>query len=178
MLDLSTNHLNLVAGDRVVVTIGGHQVNGRVTAVTIDGAWTLLDDGMEVHAVWRRLARRPKLGLHVAKLAMQLMKRYEADYADYQAECAADRANGHGAHYCEHGADRWTDYDNICGACEDGLTMSDPYQRRVRALAEAQYRDARQSEIIHLLVKADELNLSRALDSKMVVEVAVRLITV
>ena len=25
-------------------------------------------------------------------------------------------------HYCIHGTNRWTDYDNICGPCEDGYT--------------------------------------------------------
>jgi hypothetical protein len=25
--------------------------------------------------------------------------------------------------YCEHGSSRWTDYDNICGPCEDGYSV-------------------------------------------------------
>lgn len=30
---------------------------------------------------------------------------------------------GYGFPYCEHGSSLWTDYDNICGGCEDGHTV-------------------------------------------------------
>jgi hypothetical protein len=42
--------------------------------------------------------------------------------ADYALECEADRRNGHRPHYCIHGTNQWTDYDNICGGCEDSLS--------------------------------------------------------
>lgn len=48
-------------------------------------------------------------------------------FADYAADCAADRAEGHTAHYCIHGTNLWTDYDNICGGCEDGLTSYEDF---------------------------------------------------
>lgn len=51
------------------------------------------------------------------------------DYAGYLArheeDCAQDRAEGHRPHYCIHGTNQWTDYDNICGGCEDSLTVWD-----------------------------------------------------
>lgn len=34
---------------------------------------------------------------------------------------------GYAFPHCEHGSSRWTDYDNICGGCEDGF---DPTDRR------------------------------------------------
>ena len=41
---------------------------------------------------------------------------------------------------CEHGTSRWTDYDNICGRCEDGIYLSDGMVRRRFALSEARMR--------------------------------------
>ena len=40
----------------------------------------------------------------------------------YEEECERDARNGYRAHYCIHGTNQWTDYDNICGPCEDGYT--------------------------------------------------------
>lgn len=45
------------------------------------------------------------------------IKRSEAEYAE---ECESYRRQGFIPHYCQHGKDMWTDYDNICGPCEDG----------------------------------------------------------
>lgn len=41
----------------------------------------------------------------------------------YESDCASYSAQGYRAHYCIHGTDLWTDYDNICGGCEAGVTM-------------------------------------------------------
>jgi hypothetical protein len=40
---------------------------------------------------------------------------------------------GYSFPYCEHGSSRWTDYDNICGGCEDG---TDIYQLAIWAAQE------------------------------------------
>lgn len=48
---------------------------------------------------------------------------YAADKAEVEAADAFDAANGHRSHYCIHGTNQWTDYDNICGGCEDGVTL-------------------------------------------------------
>lgn len=40
-----------------------------------------------------------------------------ADYNEMLADCAK---HGYRAQYCIHGTNQWTDYDNICGYCENG----------------------------------------------------------
>lgn len=40
---------------------------------------------------------------------------------------------GYGYPYCPHGSSLWTDYDNICGPCEDGYTV---YQRALWSMQE------------------------------------------
>jgi hypothetical protein len=84
----------------------------------------------------------------VQSLALGLAARYERDYAEYVEACEQDRREGFRPHYCEHGTNCWTDYDNICGPCEDGITMRDGVQRRERALAEAKRRDVQAKKII------------------------------
>lgn len=55
---------------------------------------------------------------------LHLSRKFYADMLAEQAEADAfDRANGHRPHYCIHGTNQWTDYDNICGGCEDGVTL-------------------------------------------------------
>lgn len=73
-------------------------------------------------------------------LAFKISKRHEANYRDFLDTCDYYIRAGRIPHYCEHGTSRWTDYDNICGFCEDGLTMGDPMTRRSMALAEARER--------------------------------------
>lgn len=50
-------------------------------------------------------------------------KAYAAAKADREAEEASYREQGFRSHYCIHGTNQWTDYDNICGGCEDGLSL-------------------------------------------------------
>lgn len=40
--------------------------------------------------------------------------------ADWRAEAREDARQGFRPHYCIHGMNMWTDYDPICGGCEDG----------------------------------------------------------
>lgn len=70
---------------------------------------------------------------HAARLAEEYLRRYEA----YREECDQAAREGYRPHYCEHGMNLWTDYDPICGWCEDGVTMRDGAQRRRAALDEA-----------------------------------------
>jgi hypothetical protein len=37
---------------------------------------------------------------------------------------------------CIHGMSQWTDYDNICGGCEDGVSV----HREASSIARSQYR--------------------------------------
>lgn len=84
----------------------------------------------------------------VLSLAAKIADRLYRDYLDYLAEVESYRADGYRAHYCEHGTNMWTDYDNICGPCEDGLSMRDGLTRREYALDSAKRRDAECKKIV------------------------------
>lgn len=45
------------------------------------------------------------------------LKQVQNEYAE---ACREAYDEGFAPHYCIHGTDLWTDYDNICGGCEDG----------------------------------------------------------
>lgn len=55
-------------------------------------------------------------------MAVAYMRRLDDRRRTYEEECRRDAAQGYIPHYCIHGTNRWTDYDNICGPCEDGYT--------------------------------------------------------
>jgi hypothetical protein len=65
---------------------------------------------------------------NIAANALRILKKSKVDlanrWASYEADCEQDRKEGHRPHYCFHGMSQWTDYDNICGACEDGYGYS------------------------------------------------------
>lgn len=79
--------------------------------------------------------------LTTLKLALAIDRSLALGYQDYLDACEQDRRDGYRPHYCEHGKTQWVDYDNICGPCEDGLTMGDPMQRRDFAISEAKRKD-------------------------------------
>lgn len=58
----------------------------------------------------------------IIKRALQYVTALKRRDTEYVEECAAYRRDGFRPHYCKHGTNMWTDYDNICGACEDGAT--------------------------------------------------------
>ena len=66
---------------------------------------------------------------------------YERDVADWyrhgDGRSTLDGGRGYSFPHCIHGTSRHTDYDNICGGCEDG----DGYWNYAREL-DAAYRDA------------------------------------
>ncbi len=84
-----------------------------------------------------------KVDQRVLKLAMQIERKLWEGYQWYLDMCEYDRSQGHTPRSCEHGTDRWVDYDNICGPCEDGITMRDGAMRRTMALSRARkaYRE-------------------------------------
>lgn len=80
------------------------------------------------------------------KLALKILRELKARDAEYRAEREewyrsgdGRRPNyrinpetgrsvnyggkGYGFPYCPHGSSLWTDYDNICGRCEDGYSV-------------------------------------------------------
>jgi hypothetical protein len=107
------------------------------------------------------------------KVALKILRDLKARDAEYRADWQAwyrsgdgrppkwyqgpddDRPYNYGGKgytypYCRHGSSRWTDYDNICGGCEDGYSI---YQL---ALWEAQGKVREMNERIDWLVTAPD----------------------
>lgn len=58
------------------------------------------------------------------RVALDLARKFYAEAKQDRADdVAVDAANGHRPNYCIHGTNQWTDYDNICGGCEEGVTL-------------------------------------------------------
>lgn len=78
----------------------------------------------------------------------------QREYEEAQRDAAKE---GFRPHYCIHGTNLWTDYDNICGGCEDGefTQYSTPTEVRAyaRAVAEGEEaREARQAEEVEATI--------------------------
>lgn len=114
----------------------------------------------------------------VLKLAAQLDAKFQKDYADYLEECEQWHREGYRAHYCEHGTNLWTDYDNICGPCEDGLSMSDGLFRMAYAISEAKNRWEKANEIIEFVTAAKAKGFDSFVDAEKAFELFARWITV
>lgn len=65
------------------------------------------------------------------RIALKLLKIEKANldrnWADFEASCDADYKAGYRPSHCFHGINLWTDYDPICGPCEDGLTSKEDH---------------------------------------------------
>jgi hypothetical protein len=60
-----------------------------------------------------------KTSKQVLALALVILNRGRKAWAMYLEECEQASKEGYRPHYCFHGTNLWTDYDNICGMCED-----------------------------------------------------------
>ena len=69
---------------------------------------------------------------HVALRALRILRDLQKQEREWQEAAARDLMNGHRPHYCIHGTDQWTDWDNICGGCEEGLTLREQAIRMAR----------------------------------------------
>lgn len=72
----------------------------------------------------------------IMKLALKLLQAERKKYADFDEARRDWYRSGEGQAgykfpYCIHGTSTITDYDNICGGCEDGYTYFD-YERDAR----------------------------------------------
>lgn len=110
------------------------------------------------------------------RLARDIARSLEQGYAEYVAECEADRAAGYRAHYCEHGMNLHVDYDPICGPCEDGRTMRDGVQRREFALDSAKRRMEQVTKITHMC--SDLRTLGVKVDTQPFIDRITELLTV
>lgn len=106
----------------------------------------------------------------VARLAMRIERRLWNSHIEYEEAVNYWYTHGEGKtkRYtyptCEHGTSRWTDYDNICGPCEDGLFLSNGIHRRRYALSEAKERIEKADR---LLITATDMTKERiAFDAK------------
>jgi hypothetical protein len=83
----------------------------------------------------------------VALTILRAMKRRrDESIAEWHRDAAEDRRNGYRPHYCLHGKSNWTDYDNICGGCEDGDTVYATHMEAgvyERAIGEARVQQRR-----------------------------------
>jgi len=114
----------------------------------------------------------------VLKIAKQLDAKYQMDYQRYLDDCESDYRNGYRPHYCEHGTNMWTDYDNICGPCEDGLSMSDGIFRMGYAIAEAKNRLAKAMAIMDFIADADRNGFNPFIDRDKAIAEFSRILTV
>lgn len=99
-----------------------------------------------------------KVDRRVLKLALQILAGFRASWDSYLEACEDDRKNGYAPHYCFHGMSRWTDYDNICGSCEDyGNYWNYEVYARI-SLDMAHHRVSQADERMHLLSELMRLN--------------------
>lgn len=112
------------------------------------------------------------------KLAAKLAERYRLDYLEYLEEVESYRRKGFRAQHCEHGMNQWTDYDPICGPCEDGWSMDNGVHRRRRALDEAKSRIERVTEMRRVLGEAVQVLGPRAVNTEQVLDRITELMTV
>lgn len=74
----------------------------------------------------------------VLEAALVLLNRARKHFAEWEEQCREERKQGYAPSACVHGTSRWTDYDNICGPCEDGYGYWDYMTQARLALSEAQ----------------------------------------
>ena len=68
-------------------------------------------------------AQEPRVKRLIMFRALQYVKAMKKRAAEYEEACRDWAREGYRPHYCIHGTNQWTDYDNICGPCEEGLTL-------------------------------------------------------
>lgn len=72
------------------------------------------------------------------------------NWNDMADEC---QRQGYRPQYCIHGTNTWTDYDNICGGCEDGIYPQDMTYMDVLKATLEEYREVNK----RLTTKTDHL---------------------
>lgn len=84
-----------------------------------------------------------------------------AAFEEYEEDCRYDATNHHRSHYCVHGVNQWTDYDNICGQCEDGLTTIHDYMPLLRheALTAARQFWAEVDQLVKINADLDRMKI-------------------
>lgn len=92
------------------------------------------------------------LNATVAKLAVSKLaevRNMYAEHDEYKRECYKE---GFRPQYCVHGTNQWTDYDNICGGCEDGRGYFDYETEALDAIAYAKAQHAKMEVRLNAVV--------------------------
>lgn len=82
----------------------------------------------------------------VLKLAVKILDQHRQSFVYYDEACREAAKDGYRPHYCIHGTNQWTDYDNICRPCEDGYGSWDYEAFAKLSLDDAKYRVAQVKE--------------------------------
>jgi hypothetical protein len=99
------------------------------------------------------MSTKTKTSKQVLELALIIFKRYAMAWAMYDAECAEYAKDGFRPSHCFHGTNMWTDYDPMCGPCEDGYSWFNRNAYRALALAEAHRAHDKQAKRIQMLIE-------------------------
>ena len=93
------------------------------------------------------------------KVALRFLKAAKARRSAWEDACRSWAREGFAPAYCEHGTYLWTDYDPICGYCEDSWTVYD------EALWHAKHWEQEHRKLIELLRNAMEVGASHTVTS-------------
>jgi hypothetical protein len=97
---------------------------------------------------------KTKTPVFILKLAAKIFAFYGKQWEAYESDCEDWAEQGYRPAHCFHGTNLWTDYDPMCGPCEDGYSWFDPMLYRQLALAEAKAVYAEFDERLSLYIKA------------------------
>lgn len=97
---------------------------------------------------------KTKTPTFILKLAVKIFESYRKQWAAYDAECAEYAEQGYRPYACFHGTQLWSDYDVICGACENGYGWFDPMLYRQMAISEAKQAYNEFDERLSIYTKA------------------------
>lgn len=106
-----------------------------------------------METVVRNYAQKSK----IMSVAKRHLDAYRAQFAAHEVEKREAWARGEMLHYCVHGTNLWTDYDPMCGPCEDGYGYWDYLTFAGLALAEAKADYVRFEERLSLYVKLSNM---------------------
>ena len=99
----------------------------------------------------------------VVSLAARKLAAARQCFAEYAEACESEYRQGYRPSACIHGVSQWTDYDNICGWCEDGYGYWDYTQQAELALGESRAAFAEYAKRRELYSKARELGATESL---------------
>lgn len=95
---------------------------------------------------------------HITKLALHIFNWYAKEWAKYELDCADYAKDGYRPARCFHGTNLWTDYDPICGPCEDGYGWFDRNLFRELAISQAKQAFEEFNERLDFYQKASTLH--------------------